>query len=1853
MFLKRLSTAFCTLMLSGVVLGATFNSQPNTVNTNNGNALLAPLDLSFILTPVAPRCTGENNGKIDVQVITGTGSAPYKYQLQKDGGTIQPIVLNQPASFTISGLSSGTYKIYLTDNNNFTATQETKIVDNPALSLNLENSVVSPLCSGGTANILLQASGGSGSGYIYNLYNNGTSAGQNNNGDFLNQGDGNYSATVTDVGGCIKNYVGTIQVAVPVLIDSKFTILSEINCDNGYASVKFYNLPIDPFQIEVKNTTLNKTYTSHTEDYIFNNLEAGTYNVTVTRVSCSTDKQSLSFIIAPFAPITVSTTPNSPVVLNCGGINDLTDVGITINGGKTGNQVRVVMDNNDGVSNDNEYTGFYNSVFNFSGLLAGNYTIRWNDVNNPTCSGSQSYVISNPASPFVWVNDPVGVATKCYGDATGVIQINFSGGTKPYSYFIDGASVTLPINNRSAGSYAVYGQDSKGCITEERTVTITQPDAVVVTHNPVDDVDVLCPNGSTGEIHLTISGGVGNFKYDLASSSNPSLRTNMSTTPSSVIGALSGDIYSVTVKDANNCSATSITGIEISEPDPISISMFDLDTIQCFGETTALNVQAIGGADPTMNYKLVKGRDEIGFIQTTGVASFTDLVPSSDYNLIITSGTLCTDRLDSYFSVVDRRKLIVENLSDSIMLRCSGDVPTVTLKIKQGEAPYQYSIDGGVIYNDFAGNIATISSGLTASISGFSNRIIVKDKYNCETSVDISIYEPEALTYSGLDPRNETCREKNNGEISFQVSGGTPTYTATFYNVTDNITQQIFTSISGNFNITDVNAEKNYLIKINDNKGCSVEIPETSIEIDQPIMEYTLAPLLFPDILCYGGNTVVKIATNGGWDYSSSTINIKGGSVNETINAGDEITLSGGTYTLTAINSDGCTATQMLPISQPGKLDLWLPVPSTNVTCNGFDDATISLSAKGGTQPYSYGLSGSGSADQSFIGTSYTISGGINANVYQLIVKDANNCESNIIPVTITEPPIVTFDVKPDSVTCFGLNTGRITIQNASGGNDNGYRTYVNSTEKIFPTVSGLTAGSYDVYITDSKGCTAANQVVAIGQPDAITLNGAFISDNLLCYGDQNASITIDATGGLPYNLQYKITGRSYQPVNVFSNLPFGEYEVFVRNSKGNCEIKLPGDKIKILNPEQISVTKIDTVHVTCHNLENGEATIFGVGGTGTLNYFLTNAPPTIADNPNNSGYFRNLGEQNKTYTTYTYRIEDSNLCKKTGSFIIKNPDELLISEIDHHQVTCNNYGDGWIKLKVSGGNGGYSFYKNVGFPKTNDVEVGTSNEFTLTKFVGGTFTPVVTDSKNCSQTLSLPVEIIDPAKILIESVDWGIKLCNGDMDDATTIHVSGGTPGFYYSLDNGTTYSTLNDSVFVGEAIGNKMPVVKDKFNCKTPVFESFFMSQPDLLSVEYEFFPIRCFDDKFGDMRLDISGGTGPYTLGINDPSFTSSILSINKALTDITTVKLLDENVELVPEIMYSFYLKDANGCHIQNISGINDATDVFTDTIFKIPPKLVLEDLNPIGVRCDNETTGVIEFTASGGTTTAASGYVLTTYFKERNITKRNAPGFDYVSDLFAGAYECRLTDANGCIGETRLSPAYDYDTTTIDAENTAIRLSISEISLPTCDRIYDGWIDIDIEDFYEKGVTYTVEIWDSVTGRFVMDQPEWTDSLKADSNYSNQVEDHELYYLNSVRVVENIGIGTYRITIKDNQSLCETFVDTLILSTDGGDCPPISYFDVFSPGNGDDYFNEWNIYHSQFQNYTLQVFTGWGDLVYSKKSRSDGEGIKWDGIDNKNRPVPAGTYIYLLRKNEGTPKDTIIPGNITILRGNGR
>ena len=190
----------------------------------------------------------------------------------------------------------------------------------------------------------------------------------------------------------------------------------------------------------------------------------------------------------------------------------------------------------------------------------GPYTFLWNsgatteDRTGLAASTSYSVTITDATGATGAVNNIVitqplvisGSTSQtniaCNGGATGAASVSPTGGTSPYTYRWSTGATTQTITGLAAGTYTVTITDANGC-TATRNFTITQLQAISLANG--SQTDVTTTGGSNGSASVTPSGGAGSYTY--------AWTNNSSTT--STASNLSAGTYTVTVTDANGCTA--------------------------------------------------------------------------------------------------------------------------------------------------------------------------------------------------------------------------------------------------------------------------------------------------------------------------------------------------------------------------------------------------------------------------------------------------------------------------------------------------------------------------------------------------------------------------------------------------------------------------------------------------------------------------------------------------------------------------------------------------------------------------------------------------------------------------------------------------------------------------------------------------------------------------------------------------------------------------------------------------------------------------------------------------------------------------------------------------------------------------------------------------------------------------------------------------------------------------------------------------------------------------------------------------------------------------------------------------
>jgi surface protein len=173
---------------------------------------------------------------------------------------------------------------------------------------------------------------------------------------------------------------------------------------------------------------------------------------------------------------------------------------------------------------------------NQTGLSAGNYVVTVSDAKEG--KSIKEITISQPS--MLLTVSAISDHVKCKSEATGSITLQVEGGNEPYIYKWSNGFITKNISQVKANTYTVTVVDSNECKISNK-YTISQPANALMVYGINKKSD--CNGDATGEITLTVSGGVQPYSYNWS---------NGSAEKDQALLAI-GD-YGVTVTDTNQCT---------------------------------------------------------------------------------------------------------------------------------------------------------------------------------------------------------------------------------------------------------------------------------------------------------------------------------------------------------------------------------------------------------------------------------------------------------------------------------------------------------------------------------------------------------------------------------------------------------------------------------------------------------------------------------------------------------------------------------------------------------------------------------------------------------------------------------------------------------------------------------------------------------------------------------------------------------------------------------------------------------------------------------------------------------------------------------------------------------------------------------------------------------------------------------------------------------------------------------------------------------------------------------------------------------------------------------------------------
>ncbi|MBP6091690.1 MAG: DUF11 domain-containing protein, partial [Crocinitomicaceae bacterium] len=1012
------------------------------------------------------------------------------------------------------------------------------------------------------------------------------------------------------------------------------------------------------------------------------------------------------------------------------------------------------------------------------------------------------------------------------------------------------------------------------------------------------------------------------------------------------ISNLTAGTYTIQITDSNLCVKNA--SYTITQPTPISAAItnstnFNGVNISCYnGNNGGAIVLASGGVGP---YTYLWNNGSI-------INNPTNLIAGTN-TVTVTDTNLCT--LSVSTNLTQPAELQLSETHQNISCH-NGNDGTITLTVTGGTAPFTYSWSNGSTNQNLA-NLTIGTYSVTAT-----------DVNGCTDTISVTLTQPLAPISSSDTHVNVLCKGFSTGSIDLTVNGGTAPYTYLWSN--GQLTQDIDTLISGQYSVI-----------ITDSKLCAFY---DTVFISEPLNALSVTSIVTP-VGCFGDSTgAINITVAGGtFPYTYSWTST---ALSEDIN-----NLITGNYIVTITDTHSCVLiSDTINIPQP-LAPLSISHTIDDVNCFGGNDGAIDLTVNGGTAPYTYSWS-NGQTTQDLLN--------LITDTFNVIVTDVNNCVIHDSSIFVPQPAAsyILSTVNTD-VLCYGFSTGAINF-NVTGGTLP--YTYLWSNGQTTQDIDSITVGTYEVIVTDAKGCKDSITTTLIQPLTPLALS--ITHTDALCIGGTQGTIDLTAGGGTgPYTYFW----NNNETVPDIDSLNQGFYYVLVTDAHG-CFDTISAT---VLDPNNTMVLSIGKSDVLCYAGSDGTVDLTVQFGTPGYSY-LWNTGDTTQD------------LNNVPIGTYSVDVTDFNSCGAFISIAVNQPATPVSGTTSTVDVLCKTFATGSIDASASGGIAPYTYlWSNT---STNqDIQILTAGIYQLT----------IKDSHNC--ILIINDTIFEPATLVSATNTQSNVNCYGGSDASINLIPAGGVGNYTFSWTNFETTEDI-DSL----TLGTYSVTITDSNGCIFPY--SVVITQPSApISLTTAITNVSCFGGSNGVVNLTPSGGTNPYTYFwsdsttnqdlVNYPFGTYSVIvtdtnnCVDSIVGIITQPTLLVINGSTTPVICHG----DATGTATVvanggtpgysylwsngDLNALNDTiitgsySVLVTDslgckdslTVFVNEPTLLTSSTTHIDNPCYGNSVGSVSVVPVGG----IAPY---TYSWSNFATSATT------SNLIAGVYTVIVTDSNNCI-----------------------------------------------------------------------------------------------------------------------------------------------------------------------------------------------------------------------------------------------
>ncbi len=568
----------------------------------------------------------------------------------------------------------------------------------------------------------------------------------------------------------------------------------------------------------------------------------------------------------------------------------------------------------------------------FSGVACvngdGTFTVVVSDQSG--CTFEEDIAINCPEAMGIEVMvDPI----FCNGDGNAEINFDVTGGTGAINVSLDvpdftfdaqEAPFTEVVSDVAPGNYTLTLTDANDCVLEE-TIQIIEPDPLDVAF---DATDIACFGNCDGVISADADGGTPPYTLTVTDGDGNAVDEE----------ALCAGTYTATITDDNDCQVSET--LEIIEPDEITFEIASSD-ISCFGAGDGqICVTNVAGGTGQVQWAITSPPSEA---TDPGTTECFDMLSADTYVITFSDEAGCEITETGIVLNEPEELTIVTNVNGiscfgfndgSVEVSATGGTGQVSLTAPEA-APLPY----------------TVADLLPGEVT-----LVIQDETGCEDSETITIEEPISVEIEVLAVNDISCGGNCNGAVELDLSGGTG---------------ELALFLNGEPSVPTGLCAGEYEAIVVDENLCQ---DTAFFEIIQPDPIEFLIDV--DNVTCTGMNDgSVNVFPTGG----------QGDITWEVLQDVDINNLFEGTYTISGVDSTGCTADTTFTVNADITADIEVEIFTSQVTCWNESDGTATAAVTGGSLPINYTWNDPN-------GQTTATAVGLSEGVYSVTVTDAIGC---------------------------------------------------------------------------------------------------------------------------------------------------------------------------------------------------------------------------------------------------------------------------------------------------------------------------------------------------------------------------------------------------------------------------------------------------------------------------------------------------------------------------------------------------------------------------------------------------------------------------------------------------------------------------------------------------------------------------------------------------------------------------------------------------------------------------------------------------------------------------------------------